>query len=359
MHAPFLIALALAACATGQQVITIPAGAIGRDGTGLLAGAGFEQPLREQFLFGATHLTGLVNRDLLALRMRRDGTPVEQKAGQLDLTLTVSASNLLDVRSPSPVFADNHRVPATTVFQGLVSLPHSLPLAHRHAATWSTPDAVTVPFAAPFRYLGGALCVQLDGVPRATLSSPWWPVDGERDLGTGVVTTIGQGCGPVAAIASRSAGVEARMLRVGSTPRFTALGQPGNPAFLFLSSQVLSPGVDLSFLGAPGCFVYVVPDTSIAAMVGRQIPGTIAGGASIEVTLPTLSGLLGATLHTQWAVLAGTRLTTTNALTLQLGADASSLDGAVVISKPASASMLPLAGTVDTATMAVVQFDYR
>ena len=79
----------------------------------------------------------------------------------------------------------------------------------------------------------------------------------------------------------------------------------------------------------------------------------------MEITLPTQAGMVGATLYAQWAILAGARLTTTNALRIKLAATAGPLDGSVVVSKGGSGATLPASGAVDVATMAVVQVDYR
>ncbi len=354
-----LTTIALAGAVLAQGTVTIPSGVVNRDGSSSLVAAGFVRPLRQQLLFGSSHLAGLAGRDLAAIRLRRDGFPVEQFAGRVDLTVMLSASPLLDVTAPSQTFAGNHRVPPTTVFQGSVALPYSPRLAHQHAATWTTPDAVTIPFAAPFRYATGALCVQLDGVPDASSPSTRWQIDAEHDRAGGIAIPIGRGCGPVAAQASQTAATEPSLLRVGSTSRFLGIGQPTSPAFFFLGAQALTPGVELTFLGAPGCFVYVVPVVSLAATVGVGIGNGRPGGATLEIPLPAQTGMLGATMYAQWAVLAGSALTTTNGLQLQLAASVSPLDGAVVVSKPATGATLPSSGYVDTATMAVVQFDHQ
>ena len=166
-----LVAVALTGAVCAQGTLTVPAAVTNRDGTSSLVGAGFVDARRQQFLFGPTHLATVAGRDLTALRLRRDGFVVEQAAGRVNLTVTASASTLLDARAPSPVFAENHLAPPTTLFQGVLDLPFSPRLPHAHAATWVTPDAITIPFAMPFRYAAGTLCVQLDGTPDATAPS--------------------------------------------------------------------------------------------------------------------------------------------------------------------------------------------
>lgn len=359
MLAHRLVAFCLAGTAVAQGTVTVPASALNRDGGTSVLGAGFVRACRVQLLFGTSHLGGMSGRDITAVRFRRDGTSLEHTAGRASLTVSVSASSSLDVRSPSAVFADNHRTPPTVVFQGLLALPFSPGLTNPNAATWITPHAVTVPFAVPYRYAGGSLCVDMEGAQDPSAPSSWWPLDAELDFDRGTSTPFGQGCGPIASQARQMAHVDPNFLRVGSTPRFVGIGQPGSPAFLFLSAQDLTPGIELTFLGAPGCFVYVTPDTSLGTLVGPGFSGGRPGGAHVELTLPAQPGLLGAVIYSQWAMLAGSSLTTTNALRMQLGATASSLDGAVVVSKPATGAVMATNGRVDIASMAVVQFDYR
>jgi len=407
--------------ASQTQTITVPAALATTDGAGLLEAAGFTRAMRQQFLIGPSHLVAARGRELVALRFRRDGHPVEHVPGSLNLTVRLSASTSLDARRPEASFVGNHRSPPVLVFQGPLSVPRSPRLRDRNAATWASPDAVTIPFATPFLYLGGTLCVELEGVPVSGATSSWWSIDAEQFQTRGAVASIGQGCGETASRVTRMASADARTLVPGSTARFLAFGPPNGMAIMFFATQLVGP-IDLGFLGAPGCNLYVLPVGSVAASLRNPVAQR-PGAATLAVQLPGEAHLVGAAFYThrgrgrnqrlgcsrrfaptregprplccwglpgplghgngnvhskrgctpnsramresaalaaQWAELdAGSMtLTTTNAVQCRLANNPSDLDAAVVTGL-ATASGLPPSGRVDVGIMPVVQVDLR
>lgn len=358
MH-PHLLAVLLVASAAAQSTITIPATATHQEGSGLLPGPGFSGPYREQFLFGPSHLSTAVNHEFVALRLRRNGYFPDYNAGRVHVTVLMSASPLLDVNAPSSIFADNHHTPPTTVFSGPLDLFDSPRLPRGQAPLWVPPDAVTIPFAQPFRYLGGTLCIQVEGRPDATSPADWFAIDAERELVRGNATHVGRGCGPVVNRATTMVATDHWLLRPGSTPRFVGIGEPHTPAVLFLGAAVLHAGVDLTAMGAPGCFAYVMPLATIPAMVGPTIGGTRPGGANVKLSLPGESRMLGASFGAQWAYLSTVGLATSDALAIQLASTVSSLDGAVVLGRTAPGAPFPDQGSVDVGIIAAVQVDHR
>lgn len=225
------IVIAATTC-LAAQTLTVPANAASRDGSGVLDAAGFEHGSRLQVLIGPSHLSSAVGSRLQALRLRRDGARFDLRPGRVSVTLTASASSGLDPTRPSAVFANNHVAPPVELFQGEVALPPAPALANRDGATWQAPDVVTIPFAAPFPYGGGTLCLQLDMVPVDGQASTWWPLDAERSGPAGQALTRGRPCGEAARFSSRPASVDTRTLRIGSTALFASLGVPHSAAVL-------------------------------------------------------------------------------------------------------------------------------
>lgn len=355
-----LLAFAVAVVASlGAQVqtVTVPAQAELRDGSGVLDGASFGRAGRLQIVLGESHLAGAVGATLQALRLRRDGARFDLRPGAAVVTVSASASRMLDPDRPSPLFAANHSGSPTVLFQGTVVLAAAPGLTDRHAATWQVPDSVTIPFASPFLYAGGALCLQLDILPVSGNASSWWPIDAERSGPAGRASTRGQACGATAGLADRPASVDARTLRIGSTVVFSTLGIPSTTAVLVLGATTVGP-IDLGFLGAPGCKLHVLPEATLTAPVSAAILPGRPGAANVAVPLPHEPRLLGARLHSQWLLAGAIGLTTTNALDLEVSPIATSLNASVVAGG-ATVPPLPDVGRVDASVVPVLQLDYR
>jgi len=90
---------------------------------------------------------------------------------------------------------------------------------------------------------------------------------------------------------------------------------PASFAVLLLAAAQIPP-IDLAFLGAPGCLLYMLPDANLG--VGTDA----SGAAAITFGVPNNPGLIGADLHTQWVDVAipSLRLSTSNGGTAHLDA---------------------------------------
>lgn len=76
------------------------------------------------------------------------------------------------------------------------------------------------------------------------------------------------------------------------------------------------PPIDLGFLGAPGCLLYMLPDATVG--VGCDASGT----GAVTFGVPNNPGLAGASLHTQWVdvALPSLQLSTSNGGTAHIEA---------------------------------------
>lgn len=349
MHCPMFTPLVLAACVAAQTQVTLPTTADSLDANWL--GAGFETLQRQQVVLGPSVLTALAGRTIGEVRFRRDGSAATMHAGQARVTVTMSASPTLDPARVTPVFALNHGPTPVVVFAATLSLPSAPPLPHRDAATWTPPDAVVLPLVAPFSYAGGGLCAQFDIEPLAGNVSSWWILDRHRSGVGGSVRTIGVGCGPTALRTTRTAMVDASLARPGSTPRFLGIADAGALAVFAIAPQELVPGLDLGLIGAPGCILHLLPTVTVGAAVIERLRGR-PGGANVSLPIPHEPAYLGATLFTQWAFWNG-RLTTSNALQLDLALTPATFDGAVI--EGMGATTLPATGTVEVGTIPVMR----
>ena len=111
----------------------------------------------------------------------------------------------------------------------------------------------------------------------------------------------------------------------GTTMVYTTSNIPTLPAPPFLGGTILSfgqinPGIDLGFLGAPGCRQYVVPSGGATVVF---LPGG-ATSATVPLGIPGSSGYLGLQLWAQSFVLHPTAnalgVLLTNGLAAQIGA---------------------------------------
>lgn len=350
-----LLLCALAPTAAAQNLV-VPANRVASDGSTGQAFPGFSQRLRMQVVVDDAELVGLRQHEITAIAVRRDGQ--YQKAlqgGRANLIVRVSIAPR-PPGSSSPVFATNHGTSVVEVFRGEVVVPDAPALAGRHGATWQSPDAVTIPFTAPFPYAGGHLCIDVEGTPVAGVVSPWWRIDGEAFLHDASVTPVGQDCDPKATgFASRDT------LLPGGTVRCVGTGPAGAMGVFLLGVAPLGSGVDLGFLGAPGCVAHVQPLVSVATVYTYPGPDGY-GSRNLELQLPDDRVMLGGTLLSQWASYPNPRnaaaLTVSRALALRLASRSNTLVGATVRTGPAAAS-LPDAGQVVPQVMPVLKISYQ
>ena len=360
MRSSHLLVLVLTFCSTAapraQQVMVVPNGAAAVDGTTRGQLAGLEERFRQQFLFGDGLLQGLRRSQILSLAFRRDGHLRHQPGVTVQLQVALSTSTR-DVAAAASVFAVN-RGAVSVVYSGTLNVATSPRLSHRDAATWSTPDAITLPFLAPYVYQNGTLCIDIDGEPVGA-PSPWWPIDYETDSVTGIATRLGQACGVVANHASSSGMVDARTLRPGATASLVGVGAANSPNVLLLGTTQFNPPIDLTFLGAAGCWLHLTPDITIPGSIGPSFGARPIGLRVTALEVPAGPAALGACLYAQGAGVEATGLTTTAGLKLQLATNPTRLNAVAIRSRSVASGTLPVDGVVEPWRMPVVRFSYR
>lgn len=331
------IALLLATGAVAQSVVTVPASAASLDGNFGGSLPGVRGTFRLQTLIGPSHLLTLA-RPITSLTVRRDGqVPLALNGGRSRIALRISDLAPAPSRA-QPLFAANHASPAASVFQGEIDYPSSPALAHRDAAGWLPAHVVTFPFSTPFVYRGGTLCVEMDGT-EVVPGSELWPVDFFEDSGAhGSVQPIGVGCGQYAGGGRRGAGAQPHTLVVGSTTHVFTWGQPGTPAFLMLGVQPF--GAPLDPIGAPGCFLHVLPELTLTSWLTTPTRTDLPGHVPFAVQIPGNSSLLSGTFYAQAGNLElrppftnAAHLTASQGMALTIGPRPPNLDAAVVESR--------------------------
>jgi hypothetical protein len=189
---------------------------------------------------------------------------------------------------------------------------------------------VTITLHPPWQYLGGNFCIEILGQPVPGAPTPrFWSVDVETDAVRGQRTTLGTGCGPMAARVMPQASVDPAQLRPGATARFTCAGDTGATAFFMLAAVPLPTPINLALVGAPGCELWLLPDimlpSAIGAANGQRPPAT-----RLDLTLPALSSLIGGSFATQWMMFGASGLTTSNALQVVLAGVPLQVMGSIV-----------------------------
>jgi hypothetical protein len=339
------------------QSMVVPPQATSTDAMTRGALPGLETRFRQQFLLGESLLSGMRAGTLTSLAFRRDGHLRAQPGSVASLRVTLSHG----ARGPSDAsarFAENRGLVTSTIYQGVLNVPSSPPLAHRDAATWAAPDAIVIPCAVPFAYPQGNLCIEVEGEP-AGAGSAWWPIDFATDAITGIATPLGQACGLAGQHANRSAMVDPRTLRPGATIRLVGLGQAHAASVLTIGAAQLTPPLDLGFLGAPGCELHVSPDVVLSGVLGGPIGARPLGLRALPLQLPGGPNALSACLFAQWVNLEGAGLATTAGLKMQLANNLTALDAAVVRSAEVASGAYPEVGAVENWQMPVIRFEWR
>jgi hypothetical protein len=195
------------------------------------------------------------------------------------------------------VFAENRGSTVVQVFRGRVSLPTSPALTDRYVG-WSPPNAVNIPFSTPFPYVGGNLCVEIDGqsIPGASCFRPF---DYEYEGQPGIVTIYGTACGNYAG--RYSADVSPSNLRLSTTASFHSWGQPNTPGAMMIGDLKYFPGIDLDPLGATGCDLYLRPTITLPAAFGIPVRTGEPGTGRVTFRFPSSTAFMGAMLWVQWA----------------------------------------------------------
>lgn len=354
-----LVAAAIAAVVPAQSPlhVVVPASAATADANSFEWLAGASSPLRQQNLIAASHLTALVGRTLTALEFRR--TAANEAYDGASMTLHVNLSHAphgpLEARSD---YASNVGANPTTVFQGTVALPTSPAVSAGPGApvAWTTDNVLRIPFATPFHYAGGPLCVDVVGTPVAGQSTSWWMADAVFEPIAGSVSDLGGGCGAYGGPQKRWSHVSARSLLPGAYAQFEAYGPPGSLGMCVFGHRSPQP-IPLALLGFPSpanceLMLGVLDMLVLAPFVPDANPGLLHRGglASVELRVPNSPAVFGATLSTQW--FEWTQQATSNALEWTVASAAPSLGMALLEGHPQEAT-----GTLSVHLAHVLRFE--
>ncbi len=336
---------------------TVPAAYATTDANSLLWVAGTGSDVRQQTLIGASHLTGLLGRELLALEIRRTASAHTFAGATADWTVRLSHASR-DPLAADRVMDNNAGANPVTVFQGLVTAPNSAANTNS-TIPWTANNTIRVVFQTPFVYAGGTLCVDIVGYARPGQTSDWWVGDAVFEDIAGSTTTIGNGCGAFGGSNHDWAHVCERSLLPGAFAQFRAHGTTGTFAAAMHGLPAAAP-IPLSAFGipAPGCSVSLDPTQLLSAQVtmfsGDNDPFWPAshGTANVFVALPADPWVFGLTLATQWFDLG--QPATSNAMRWTVASQMPSLDMAYVDGVPDD----PF-GLVTVHHAPVYRFDYR
>ncbi|MEZ5963846.1 MAG: hypothetical protein R3F56_08385 [Planctomycetota bacterium] len=346
-----LLLLPLAA----QGSVLVPRDALGRDGRGLGPLAGATSPRRQQFLIGEGLLVALRGHGILRISFRRDGQPSSLASGKTIITVKLDQQTVQDPWRPSTTFQENLGPSAATVFQGEIVLPTSPRPAHRDSVGFGSSEAISIDLPQPYLYLGGTLCIDVEGEPVQGFATRAWPIDIDRDGARGVITTEGRSCVVTPERVTRSITADPVALRPGATARFVGFGAGGELAGLLLASQKLPSPIDLGFLGAPGCELGVVPILEMWSTATAHRRGPLAA-ANAYLSVPHAAQFVSARLHAQWLFVQGGAIRTTQTMTLDLAPVLASIDGAIVTSLPQRGAS---SGEIQVSAVPVVRIDWQ
>ncbi len=317
------------------QDVVVPGNRAGSDGSSGGAFPGAEQRFQMQVMLDGGALQSAANRSLTSVSFRRDGQhPGSQQGGRASLRVRLSTPSF-PASNAGPTFTANHGTNVQDVFSGEIAMPASPALGSRNGATWATPDAIVIGFAAPFAYAGGTLCVDVAGTPVVGATTPWWRIDAEVHTHDASVQALGVACDPFAdAVASRNT------LLPGGSLDLLCAGPRNSTGVLMIAASALPQPVDLAFLGAPGCFAGLAPAATLSTLVSGG-PASVFADANITIQLPAASWIAGGRLHAQWAVFPNPRnaalLSTSRVLDLGIASAPSPLPGVLVRSGPLDA----------------------
>lgn len=293
---PLVVTLLLCSPLFAQTWSTVPSGYLAAEGEARTGVPGLGPTGTRQYVIGASHLQGLLGREILALALRRDAN-WQEPSPAATATLVVRIGHA--ARAPSAVatdFAINLPQPIE-VFRGSVAVRASN--AGSSPPGWAAPELLEVPFNAPFVYAGGDLAIEIDG-QAMTPAGSWWPVDAVEDLVAGTVTNEGQACGPRAGTMGVTATASQHGLVPGGTAVFDFDAQAGNLALLLVGVATHPDPIDLGVLGAPGCMLRVDFFAALPCPVVATGQPALGDMAWARIALPSQSTLLGGQLVAQW-----------------------------------------------------------
>ena len=284
-------------------------------------GLGFDGRL--QFVIAASELTPALNHDLHGIEFRRDtSSGGDLLAGSANVTVRVGVASS-EPGALTPGFAAN--APNTIeVYRGVLQAPSSTATSY---AGWVAPHVLRIDFAQNYTYSGGPLAIEIHGDSPTHL---WWPVDAVSEPSNGVATRLGSSCSPLAAQSFGSTlSAHAPSLRVGSTAIFTQETVAGAVGCLAFGLSSLPTPLDLTTIGAPGCWLHTLPLTVLPPAMSRVDPW-LGGIHEFHIQLPADPAFLSASFVVQGLELGMPGLWTSEALICSVASSAPSLGMAAV-----------------------------
>lgn len=329
---------------------------------------GLSGAFRQQILISGSRLVGLQNRTLLSLQFRRDlDYDGFQRGGEVDLIVRISRAQVAPDQAVA-LFAQNPG-PSAVVFGGRMVVPNS-PTLGSTVQPWASANRVEIPFNTPYLYVGGDLCVDIEGRPVAGKEPEFWYIDHELGGVGGRVTTIGTSCSLFQDVSGQSLYAESMSLQIGSSMRLTGLGRPGAAPMMLFGVSGIPAGIDLSPMGAVGCAQYVSYFLTVG--LSYRPPQTYLSGSFVhfEAQIPPHRSLLGVKVYAQFADLEtglpraswsnSIGLTTTNGLELGLAMVAPGVGMSTVTSHVVGANdPMPSSGRVDVEAAPVMRATFR
>jgi hypothetical protein len=310
--------LVLLAPGLAQAFRTLPAYADAVDGHESL-GLPFGKPgFRTQILVDAAALAPN-GASLVALRFRADRwlastAPATQVP---NVTVRLGATGMLQLVG---TFATNVTAPATTVFQGAVSLP-AQPIGNAGPLPWN----IVIPFAQPLAVTpaAGNLLIDIVGNNPAA-GSPSWFLDAAQ--AGGAATQFGvSGDHPsfdnLLLFVATGNDLVPRRLAPGNTIDFlSSLFFTTAPGVVALGTAPQPAPIDLAPFGAPTNSLYVDP---IVTAPHVWLPSPIGSLSTFALAVPNNPAFVGATIYGQSAILVPTAnplgLVTSHAVETRLG----------------------------------------
>lgn len=299
MHARHALSPLALATALAAQHAVVPDVWATTDAPGAIGIAWSQSGQRQQFLIDGVHTAPFAGRTLVGLEFRRNPGRA-YPAGQLALTVRIGAAAMPAAQASDDF--DRNLPNATQVFSGTVSLLASAATA---TPTWDGSDTLRIAFANGWTCPAGNLCIDIAGQPVG--SSAFWAFDAANEAMSGSVASVGNACGPIAALAGDTAFTNAHRLLPGATVEFANLGPQHSTSFLLFGVQFLGTPIDLALLGSPGCLLRVDGFAAVAASHGPDlfaVPEPLGAAAFVTAQVPARSNLLGARFVVQWLSLA-------------------------------------------------------
>lgn len=216
-----------------------------------------------------------------------------------DLTLSVSTSPF-SASEMSPVFANNHGADLKQVFSGTLKWP-----AEAKMAPGPTKFVYAIPFQQSFLYLGnnGDLCYDVQRLSSGPNNNSLFFMDaasGAVGSPSQRVSVIGTGC-------SNPAGNNDVYFYNGFVPgsnyaRLLLYNAANNSPAWWSVGNVANPGLDLAFLGAPGCKLYHNNLIIVAGMTSNSATA-YKGRWQQVLSIPNNPAFNGATFLSQFALI--------------------------------------------------------